>query len=60
MEIVFYDHSSKISKQGDTLGEIIWGHWEQGNGTDGNRLECLFYLNVYFFPKSDVLHRATR
>lgn len=54
MEIVFLDHSSKISKQADTLGEIIRGHWEQGNGADGNRLECLFYLNVYFFSKSDV------
>lgn len=49
METVFHDHSSKISKQADTLGEIIRGHWEQGNGTDGNRLECLFCLNVYFF-----------
>ena len=41
--------AGKSLKQADTLGEIIQGHWEQGNGTDGNRLECLFCLNVYFF-----------
>lgn len=61
MEIVFLDHSSKISKQADTLGEIIRGHWEQGSGADGNRLECLFYLDVYFFFLSlmYLLHRVT-
>lgn len=41
MEIVFHDHSIKISKQADRLEEM-WGHQEQGNGTDGNRLECYF------------------
>lgn len=59
METVFHDHSSKISKQADTLGEIIRGHWEQGNGTDGSRLECLFCLNVYFFLSHHVLHTVT-
>lgn len=40
------------------LGKIIWGYQEQGNGTDGNKLECLFCLNVCltFFPESAILH----
>ena len=35
------DSVTIASKQADILGKIIWGHLEQGNGIDRNKLECL-------------------